>query len=208
MEQNINSAKNNINVELPVRIGYQVLEIYLQKKFTGEKISTEKEEGGKTSYAEILGISLQRSLREDYDLTLNLEFRTLTSFFRNRTGRVIIDISLGFDGNDQEIYVQDYNLKGTGGGWLLNKSLEALANTFLRKKLKKKMSFGLKPQIEKQLNKLNNGLENDLKAAAGVFLSGRLREFKIAGIVAGQSHILLIVAIEGNTVVEIKEINF
>lgn len=208
MEKNTNSVKNNINLELPVRIGYHVLESYLQKNFIGEKISTEKEEGGKTSYAEILGISLQRSLKEDYDLALNIEFRTLTSFFRNRTGSVIIDASLGFDDNDQEIYIQDYKLKGTGANWLMNRSLETLANTFLRKKLQRKMSFGIRPQIEKQLKKLNDGLESHLETAAGVFLSGRLREFKIAGILAGQNYILIVAAIEGNTVVEIKDINF
>lgn len=192
---------------MPVRIGYYVLENYIQEKFTGENIKVENDNGEATNYAEILGVSVQRSWEEDYDLALHLEFRTLTSFFKNRKGSIVLHVAISFDDEEQEITVQDYKLQGTGKSWLMNKSLQALANKFLYEKLRKKMSFDLGPQISEQLKKTNQKLETRLEATGGIFLSGEINRFRITDIIPGESHILVLVSIVANAVLDIEKIN-
>lgn len=208
MEKTEHSKEPAVKVHLPVRIDYHVLETFLRERMKGEKIKTEKENGEVTNYAEILNFSLEKSRHEDFDLSVYISFKTLTTFFKNKEGEVLVDLSLYFDEDSQEVLVTDYRLKGNSEGWLINKVLPSVVNTFLHKKLKSKMKLAFKSKIEEQVKSLNNKLEEELKAAEGIYLSGELNKLKVTDIVVGNSHFLVSVELEGNAMAEIRNLNF
>lgn len=208
MEKGKKSPQNNILLKVPVRLSYDVLQKYLKKKFAGEKIQTQDKDGDVTTYAEIIGLSVELSPNEDFDLALHVEFKTLTSLFRNRKSSFVFYAAIGFDEKEQEIEINNYKLEGTGKNWFINTSLQAVANTFMYEKLKKKMNFDFDPLIEEQLGKVNSKLAERLAVSQGVVLSGYLNSFRITGIIPGQSHLIVNVMVEGSAVVDITEVNF
>lgn len=207
MENIKNSPQGNLQLKIPIRIAYDVLQNFLRKKFVGEKIKIE-ENGQFSNYAEVLDININKSLEEDYDLVLEVRFRTLTSFFRNKKGTAIIQAALGFRDKEQEIAVLDYDLEVQTGNWLMNKTLQAVVNSnFLSTKLKEKLKYEFKPMVEKQLRAANLKLNEQLEASKGVFISGKLNNFRILDIIPGRERLVVILSLEGNAVVDIKEIN-
>lgn len=208
MEKPVPASEGGVKIHLPVKVDYHVLETYLRKKMEGEKIRVEKENGTFNTYAEITGFSLEKSQREGYDLAVFIRYKTLTTFFRNREGEILIDLSLYFDEEAQEVLVSDYKLRGNAAGWLMNKVLPSVINTFLHKKLKSKMKFAFKSKIDEQVNALNAKLEQQMRAGEGIYLSGELNKFRISDIIAGNSHFLVSLEIEGIAHAEIKSIDF
>lgn len=200
--------QENIVFKLPVKINYTVLEEFLQKKMIGEYISSANKKGEEKNYLEILDVRLQKSEKEGFDLALNIQFRNLTSFFRNKEGGILLHISLNYDEYLQEITVKDHALEGETNNWFMNKSLQALANTFMYGRMKEKMKFNFRPHIEKQLIAINKKLENNLEATEGIFISGNLNDFKVREIVPGNSFFLIAVEIDGYAFLDIKKIDF
>ena len=193
-------------ISLPVNIDYAVVETYLRRKLIGETISSEAEEGTGSAYAEILDLSLEKSQDEAYDLALALKFKTLTTFFKNKEGTILLHLSLDFDKEEQLMRVNNFKLEGITKNWLLNRSLETMVNTFMHGKIKNKMKFDFRPEIEKHLRSMNEKLDNRLEVAEGIFLFGRLNTFKIREIIPQASRFLVLVNFEGNTLLDIKKI--
>jgi len=193
-------------IRLPISVAYTVIEAYLQKKMIGETISSVAEDGKVSTYAKILDLSLEKSQDEAYDLALELKFKTLTTFFRNREGKILLHLSLDFDQEAQLASVNNFKLEGNSGNWLFNRFLETMANTFMHGKIKNKMKFDFRPEIEKHLRSMNEKLDNRLEIAEGIFLLGRLNTFKISEIIPQASRFLVLVNFEGNTLLDIKKI--
>ncbi|MDT0691131.1 DUF4403 family protein [Salegentibacter sp. F188] len=199
------SPQGKVIIALPVRAEYYVLEDLLRKKLVGEKVKTEK--NGKTStYAEILDVVLERSLEEEYDLVLELKVRALTSVFRNKEGRLLINLSIDFHEEEQVIMIKDYKLDGNTRNWLLNNFLETVANIFMYNKLKEKMRFDFLPHIQEQLKTINEKLQNRVEPQKGIFVSGDLESIRIRDIVPQEKHLLLKLDIEGMANVDIEKI--
>ena len=208
MEKIKNSPQENLMIKIPVRITYNVVQDFLRKKFVGEKIRIKEENGKVSNYAEVLEISIDKSMEEDYDLVLEMNFRTLTSFFRNKKGTAVVHAALGFDDKEQEISVLDYDLEVQTKNWLMNKTLQGIANSnFLSGKLKKKLKYEFKPMVKKQLEAANVKLHEQLEASDGIFISGKLNNFRILDVIPGRERLVVLVSLEGNVVVDIKEIN-
>lgn len=201
-------SQNNILITLPVNIAYSAIEGYLKENFTGKIIKDEKEDGKGTQYAEILDMALEASAEEDFDIVADVTFKNLTSLFRNKTGRILLHLSLDFNEAGQEISVVKFKLDGKTGNWLMNNSMEAMANTFLHKKIKTKMVFDFRPIIEKQLTDLNKKLENAYEIREGINLYCNLKGFKIHRIIPKIRHFYVLVNIEGDAVMDIEELNF
>ena len=193
-------------IRLPINIDYSVIETFLRKKMIGELISSEDKDGNGSAYAEILDLSLGKSRDEAYDLALELKFKTLTTFFRNKIGKIVLLLSLDFDKVEQLVRVDNFELKGYTKNWLFNKSLETIINSFMRGKLKNKMKFDFRPEIEKQLQSMNEKLVDRLEIIEGIFLSGRLDSFKISEIIPKETQFLVLVNFEGNTILDIKKL--
>ncbi len=200
-------SQNNVLITLPVNIAYKAIEGYLKQNFTGEIIKDEKEGGKVTNYAQILDMALEGSAEEDFDIAVDVTFKNLTSLFRNKTGRILLHLSLEFNEQEQEISVANFNLDGKTGNWLMNNSIEPMANTFLHKKLKTKMIFNFRPIIEKQLTDLNKKLENAYEVKKGINLYANLKDFKIHRIIPKIKHFYVLLNIEGDAVMDIEELN-
>jgi len=194
-------------IGLPINIDYAVVDTYLRKKMIGETISSEAEDGKLSTYAEILDLSLEKSQDEEYDLALELKFNTLTTFFRNKVGKIVLYLSFDFDKEEQLMRVDNFKLEGNTKNWLLNRSMETIGNTFMHGKIKNKMKFDFRPEIEKNLRSTNEKLDNRLEVAEGIFLFGQLNTFKISAIIPQASRFLVLVNFEGNTLLDIKKIN-
>jgi len=206
MEKAEDLSKGLNFIRLPISLAYTVVETYLSKKMIGETISSEAEDGKVTTYAEILDLSLEKSQDEAYHLALELKLKTLTTFFKNKEGKILLHLSLDFDKEAQLVSVNNFKLEGNTKNWFFNKSLETMVNTFMRGKIKNKMKFNFRPEIEKHLRSMNEKLDHRLEVAEGIFLFGRLNTFKISEIILQASQFLILVNFEGNTLLDIKKI--
>lgn len=198
--------RDNIDIRLPVKIKFHVLEELLRERMVGENIQVEKENGDVTKYAKILDVSLGKSLEDDFDITVEVHFTTLTSFFKNSKGSLLFHATVDFRELEQTVRVGNYKIQGTGSSWFMNKTLETVANSLMYEKLRSKMSMDFRPHIAPELEKLNSKLENNWEAAGGVFLSGSLKQASICNIIIGNSELLVLVNIQGGTGVEIRKI--
>src|SRR5690606_31958765 len=202
------SSENNVIITLPVNLAYSAIENYLKENYTGEIIKDEKENGKVTSYAEILDMALEASPEEDYDIAVDVTFRNLTSIFRNKTGRILLHLSLYFNEPEQEISVSKFKLEGNSGSWLMDNAMEAMANTFLHKRIKTKMLFNFRPIIEKQLEDLNRKLDEPYEVNQGMNLYGNLKSFRIHRLVPKIRHFYLLLNIEADAVMDIDKLSF
>ena len=198
--------KDNIILDLPVKIGYEVLGDVLQNKLVGEQIGMEDTKGNVKNYVEVLAVKLTKSEEPNFDLSLNLKLKTLTTFFNNKEVNLVMHISLGFDEANQIISVEEYELEGQSKNWLMDNSLEAFANTLIYRKIKNKMKLDLKPHIKKQLESVNNKLGKQMETLPGVFLSGNVNILKLSQVIPGDSLLLILLKISAYGYVDIKEI--
>ncbi len=207
MEDWAPTPREKTEIRIPIRIAYHVLEVFLREKFTGEEIKVEKD-GKSTRYARILELSLRKSSKEDYDLVVDFTFQLLTTLFRNKKGKISLDASVLFNEREQQIGIDRFELEGKSTSWLMNTTLEALANRLIREKLKKNLKYDFRPHIAQFAETVNEKLMAQLEAYRGLFLTGELDEIKIKGLVPGREHLLVSLGVRGHILLDIKEINF
>ena len=199
--------QDDIRFQIPVKISYTALEGFLRQQLVGEHISTTGENGEETKYATFLDVDLAKSHVEGYDLAVDVKFKTLTTFFRNKEGSILLDVSLHFEPGSQKLSVKDYKFDVESSSWLLNNSLETLAGTFFRDKIKKRMNFDFRPLIAEQLGNINKKLESSIEPAEGVSLSGFVTDFRILQLLPGEKVLLAIVEVQGRMLVEVNKID-
>lgn len=198
--------QDDIRFHIPVKISYSALEGFLRGQLVGEHIATTGENGEETKYATILDVHLAKSHVEGYDLAVDVKFRTLTTFFRNKEGSILLDASLEFDQDIQKLSVKDYKFDVDSSSWLLNNSLETLVGTFFRDKIKKRMNFDFRPLIAEQLGDINKKLESSIAPSEGVSISGFITSFRILQLLPGEKVLLAIVEVQGRMLVEVEKI--
>ncbi|MGB7843254.1 MAG: DUF4403 family protein [Salinimicrobium sp.] len=208
MERTTAASREKVNISLPLKIDYKVLDEFLQKKFQGKILSKGKPNGASSDTARILKISLRRSQKEDFDLVLQLRLKMLTLLLKNQEFEVEMHLAISFDSVTQELSIKKYELDGGNNGWLTSTIIETIGNTLLYGILKNKMKFQLRPLIEEQLEKINMKLFEGMEIKQGVILSGRVSEFSINDVIPGHDHLLVAVNITGRNVLNIKEISF
>ena len=194
---------DDIRFQIPVKVTYKALETLLREKLVGEDITTENN-GEVTKYATILDLDLARSLQQGYDLAVDVKFRTLTTLFRNKEGSILLDAALDFDPAAQKLSVKDYKFEVESSSWLLDNSLETLAGSFFREKIKKKMNFDFKPLIAEKLGDINNKLETAIEPAEGISIEGFVSNFRVLRLLPGEKVMLAIVELEGKAVVSVS----
>lgn len=198
--------EDNIKLNLPVKINYGVLEDVLQKKLVGEQIGMEDSKGTVKNYAEVLDAHLGKSQNPNFDLSLNLELQMLTTLFKDKEVTLLVHLAIGFDDENQVLDVKEYYLEGQSNSWLMDNSLETIANTLIYNKIKNKMKLDLKPHIEEQLSKVNQKLGNEMETAPGVFLSGNVNTLKVTEIIPGDTLLLILLEISVYGFLDVKEI--
>lgn len=208
MEQTVNLSQVLNFLRLPIKIDYQVLETYLRTKLAGEYISKTDEDGNVSNYAEIQNIALEKSHKEGYDIAVQVKFKTLTTIFNNKEGEIELYAALELDKAEQQLQVSDFTLNGTSNNWLFNNAIESIANTFMHDKIKDKMKFDLKPEIDKKLPAINEKMKYPIEVTNGVYISGNLQSFLVENIQFMESHMLIFIDFEGGIGLEIKKLNF
>lgn len=203
-EQIISEA--NLDFSVPVKIAYPVLDKFLKQKLIGEIISKDGSQAKGNNYAQILDISVQKSEIPGFDLCLDLSLQTLTTFFKNKHLRILFHASLELDREEQRIFLKDYTADGQSKSWLADQMIETLVNKLMYAKLKKKLNFEFMPHIRKNLDELNEKLENEMEARKGVHILGAMRTLEISGIKFGENDLWVYVKVQGSGLVEIKEI--
>lgn len=196
----------NINITVPVIIGYSVLDKYLRGKLVGEIISKENSEGKKSNYAQVLDVSIDRSDLEGFDLCLDITLQTLTSLFKNKQVKILFHAALQLDRELQHISLKDYEIDGKTKNWFADQLLETVVNKWMYEKLKKKMNFDLMPHIEEKLSSLNEKLESKLEAKEGVHLIGSLDKIEISNLKAGENELWISVTVTGTGIVELEKL--
>ena len=204
MKDELNSQ--NINITVPVIIGYAVLDKYLRQKLVGEIISKESNDGKKSNYAQVLDVSIGKSDSEAFDLCIEINLQTLTSFFKNKQVKIYFHAALELDRENQHISLKHYEIDGKTNNWLADQILEAVVNKWMYDKLKKKMNFNLLPHIEEKIGSLNEKLENKLEAKEGVHLIGSLDKFEISNLKAGENELWISVTVTGTGMVELEKL--
>ena len=199
-----NPMNEKINLRLPVKISYSALEAYLRKELVGKKF--QKDEG--KDFAEVLGISLEGSKLEDFDLQADVDARMLSSIFKNRNVRVVVDIALDFQRNTQVVSVRDFRVDIKSRSWLVDNALEAVVNAFLYDRLKKRMQFDLRDLIKGKLSEINTKLESPQQATDGIAFSGFVEAFRLVDLFPGKKVLLAVVEVEARALIDIQEINF
>ena len=94
MDERADFNEQNINITVPVIIGYDVIGKYLKQKLIGEIISKENSDGKKSNYAQILDVSIDKSQMEGFDLCLEINLQTLTSLFKNKQIKLLFHAPL------------------------------------------------------------------------------------------------------------------
>ncbi|WP_026935216.1 DUF4403 family protein [Christiangramia echinicola] len=196
----------NINITIPVIIGYSVLDKYLREKLIGEIISKENSEGEKSNYAQILDVSIQKSELEGFDIRLNITLQTLTNLFKNKQVEIFFHAALELDKDLQNISLKDFEVDGKTKNWFADQLLETIVNKWMYEKLKKKMNFDLMPHIEEKLGSLNEKLENKLEAKEGVHLIGSLEKLEVSNLKAGENELWISVSVKGTGLVELEKL--
>ena len=208
MENITATAQDKIFVTLPIKVNYRVVNQILRQKLQGKIIKKEDKKGSVSEYAEVLDASVKKTATEGFDLLLTVKVRTLTSIFRNKEVELRVLLAVEFKEAEQKIIVEDFEVNGRTGNWLLNNFVESVVNTFMYGNLKKKMKFDLKPVLGKQLQSLNVKLLDGLQPVSGIFLNGQLNDLRVVQIIAGEDHLLVVVQTSGNALANIKETDF
>ena len=196
----------NINITVPVVIGYQVLTRYIGGKLVGEILSNDNKEGEKSNYAMVLDVSIEKSNLEGFDLLLNITLKTLTNLFKNREIKILFHAALELDKDLQHVSLKDFEIDGKTTNRIADKLLETITNKWMYKKLKKKMFFDLMPLIEEKVAAINLELENKLEAKDGVHLIGSLNTVKICKISAGEKELWVSILVHGTGLLEIVKL--
>lgn len=199
-----NPMNDKISLTLPVKISYTAIQEYLRKELTGMKL----QKNGEKALAEILGLSLTRSKQEGFDIQADVDIRILTSVFKNRKGKVLVDISLDFSKETQEVSVRDFQVDVKTKSWLVNNALEAVVNAFLYDRLKQRMRFDFRDLVKEKLSELNTKLEAPQEASEGIYFSGFVEDFQVMDLFPGKNVILVFIEINARALIDIREINF
>lgn len=206
MQTPTDSFRENVRIELPVKVDYKVLNDFLQKKFEGKILSKDKGHGKTTDHALIQKISLGRSPLEDYDLAVHAELQLRTTLFKGKAIKIVVHLSLGFRESEQEVLIRKYKLEGQKNGWFTDRVVETLINNFMYVKLKEKMKFDIRPIIADKMEKLNVRLTGGLEITDGVNITGKVTDFRVQEVIPGQRTLLVSVSILGNNVLNINNI--
>jgi hypothetical protein len=199
--------EQNIDITVPVIIGYHVIDKLLREKLVGEIISKENSKGEKSNYAQILDVSIQKSELEGFDLCLDIKLQTLTSLFKNKQVQIYFHAALELDKELQHISLKDYEVDGKTKNWFADQLLETVVNKWMYEKLKKKMNIDLMPHIEEKVGSLNEKLENKLEAKEGVNLIGALDKIEISNLKAGNHDLWISVSVTGTGLVELEKLD-
>lgn len=208
MDEHELSVDTNISLTLPIRIGYDVLEDFINAKFAGEIISKDNDDGKVTKYAKILEIGLTKSSLEGHNLQFTIKLETLTFLYRNKELEIIVDAFLDFNPELQTVFIQKYEIDSKGKSWVADQLLESVMNKFIYQKVIRKLNFELMPIINEQLKGINTKLAARLEAKEGIYITGNLQQLQISHLEAKDHELWILMSLAGWGVIDLENLDF
>ncbi len=208
MNEENENLDQNINITLPIIVGYQVINAVLKEKLVGEIIDSTNKRGEKSNYARVLDVSIDKSNVQGFDLIININLQTLTSIFKNRQVRLFIHAALELDRVHQQVYLKDFEVDGRTKNWFSDRLLETVVNNWMYERLKNKMKVDLLPHIKEKMAEFNRDFENKLEAKEGVHILGSLDKIEISGLAAKPNEFWILVTVKGTGFLELTKLEF
>lgn len=201
------TSDQDISVTLPVRIGFDVIEAFLKKRFSGTIISKNDAKGKASQYFIILDLDLTESQTEPYNLQLRLKLKTLTLLFHKKEIEVSILAELRLNIETQKLYVEAYNINSSGESWIANTLLKSVLNTFIYKRIINTLSIDLMPLLQEKIELINTKLASDLKATKNISIMGNVENFIISHFKVKKDVIWVFIHTQGWGVISIDDLD-
>ncbi len=190
----------NINLTLPIKIPYGVLQQLTDRALIGMEIGTGERKQGK-----ILGTSLGASLLSEYDVVLGLKMRILSKIVTKEV-EVFIQVSLAYDPDFGELSVDTFKIASKSKNFLLDKTLQILANRIYYRKVLDTATYNLNKLIDPLLLSLNEKLASGISVVQAMILQGNMEKITIPEIEILTDHVLVHVHFKGAAEVSVQKI--
>lgn len=198
--------ENHIKIQLPVTITYAALEGALIEKMVGEFIPPGSGKSNTESpYAQIRAISIAPSKIQGYDVVLGLSIRVLRTLLKRDSVDLYVPAALGYDNEKQLLFVRKFKVDVRTDSGFYNSALEVLANQVAYDQIIKKTRFDIRAIISREMAKINTMLEQGL-AVKGAVANGKIAEVKVQDIDAHSEGVSLILTLQANAEVEIRDL--
>ncbi len=182
----------NINLTLPIKIPYEVLQQLTDRSLIGMEIGTGKRKEGR-----ILDTNLEASPLPEFDVVLVLKMRILRKILVTKEVTLGIHASLVYDADTGILSVGDFKIDSKSKNFLLNKTLQILANRMYYRKILDKATYNLHELISSYLIGLNERLISGISFSQGMMLHGNMKSTTITHIEPLADYVLVHVLFEG-----------
>ncbi len=128
---------------------------------------------GERKQGRILGTSLGASLLPEYDVVLGLKMRILSKILANKEVEVFIQVSLGYDPDLGELSVDTFKIASKSKNFLLDKTLQILANRIYYRRVLDTATYNLNKLIDPLLLNINENLSSGISVVQTMILQGK-----------------------------------
>ncbi len=192
---------NNINLTLPIKIPYEVLQQLTDRSLIGMEIGTGKRKEGR-----ILDTNLEASPLPEYDVVLVLKMRVLRKILVTKEVTLGIHASLVYDTDTGILSVGTFKIDSKSKNFLLNKTLQILANRMYYRKILDKATYNLHELIGSYLIGLNERLISGIPFSQGMTLHGNMKNTTITRIEPLADHVLVYALFKGGAEVSVNKL--
>lgn len=197
----------DISIKLPVRIGFEIIEEYLKKKYINTSIGKSDDNGKTSDYFKILDLSIGESHAEAYNLEIKLKLQTLTLLFHDNIINVVMQAHLSFEIETQKLYVESYKIDSMGESKLESIFLNSTLNTLFYKKTLNTLYLELMPMIKKKIDSLNTKLATKLEPSSNISIVGKVENFIIEHFKIKKDEIWMLVHSQGWCIISIEDLD-
>lgn len=191
----------NQNLTLPVKIPYEVLQQLTDKVLIGMEIGT-----GERKQGRILSTSIGASALPEYDVVLGLKLRVLRRILMAKEVEVFIQVSLAYDTDLGEISVDTYKIASKSKNFLLDKTLQILANRMYYDKILDKATYNFNTLIDPHLLDINEKLASGITFAQAITLRGNMKKITVTQIDTLPDHVLVHISFRGGAELSVQQL--
>lgn len=191
----------NVNLILPIKIPYAVLQQLTDSKLIGMEIGT-----GKRKQGRILGTSLEASPLPEYDVVLGLKMRIIRKILVTKEVELFIHVSLAYDPDTGILSVGTFKIDAKSRNFLLNKTLEILANRIYYRKVLARATYNSNELIGPYLTGLNERLGQGISFSQGMIVRGTMEHITITRIEPLADHVLVHALFKGGAEVTVQQL--
>lgn len=191
----------NINLILPIKIRYPVLQQLIDKKLIGMELGS-----GNRKHGKIVGTSLEPSPLPGYDIVLGLRIEFTRKIVFSKETSIFIHGSLDYEPETGRISIDTFKIDSKSRNFLLDKTLQILANRIYYRKVLDKATYNLNELLGPQLSGLNEMLRSGMPFSQGMVLHANLENITISGIEPLADYVLVHALFKGGAEVIVHKL--